>query len=218
VSDIIPVFPLNTVLFPGMWLSLHIFEDRYKQMVADCEAGDGIFGVALIREGEEVGSSADPHLVGTLARISQRTELDGGRFYLQTQGTRRFRIVRLLHDRPYLQGEIEYIDPVKTRRTSAKSLQRMREVTEVYQRYLTRIRELGGQVGEVVESALDPDFLSWLIASTLIVAPPVRQEILEIEAVDARLERERELLEEVLRQLTAQQERGGKRQFPFSMN
>ena len=65
----LPLFPLNTVLFPRMTLPLRIFEPRYRQMLADCLDGDPIFGVVLIREGKEVGETAMPHDVGTTARI-----------------------------------------------------------------------------------------------------------------------------------------------------
>ncbi|MBK7724251.1 MAG: LON peptidase substrate-binding domain-containing protein [Dehalococcoidia bacterium] len=105
-----PLFPLRTVLFPGMPLPLRIFEDRYKTMVRELLASGREFGVILIREGQEVGGGARPHRVGTLARIEDATELPGGRFAIDTRGTRRFRLQRMLRPRPYPYGEIEIID------------------------------------------------------------------------------------------------------------
>ncbi|MBF6600779.1 MAG: LON peptidase substrate-binding domain-containing protein [Dehalococcoidia bacterium] len=70
------LFPLQTVLFPGMRLPLHIFEERYKIMVRECIDEDAPFGVVLIRSGAEVGGGAIPHDVGTTARIIQVEYLD----------------------------------------------------------------------------------------------------------------------------------------------
>lgn len=106
----IPLFPLRTVLFPGMPLPLRIFEDRYKTMVSELLESKGSFGVILIREGQEVGGGAVPHKVGTLARITECEELPGGRFVLTAKGTRRFRLVQMLSPRPYPYGEIETLD------------------------------------------------------------------------------------------------------------
>ena len=68
--DEVPIFPLQTVLFPGMRLPLRIFEPRYMDMAKACLKHDGAFGVCLIREGEEVGGPAVPQAVGCLARIA----------------------------------------------------------------------------------------------------------------------------------------------------
>jgi len=77
------LFPLNTVLFPGAALNLHIFEPRYRQMIAECLDGNEAFGVVLIREGEEAGDpEVQPHDIGTTAEISEVTPLPAGRYYL----------------------------------------------------------------------------------------------------------------------------------------
>ena len=89
----IPIFLLKTVLFPGASLELRIFEPRYREMVAYClEHGLG-FGVVLIRSGEEVGENAEPHDVGTLARIARSERSDDGRYEISVTGTWRFRIL-----------------------------------------------------------------------------------------------------------------------------
>ena len=75
----LPLFPLHTVLFPGSTIPLNIFEDRYKTMINDCRATDDMFGVVLIKEGEEVGGPSIPHEVGTVAKITNMREISGGR-------------------------------------------------------------------------------------------------------------------------------------------
>ena len=87
------LFPLNTVLFPGAVLNLHVFEPRYRQMIAECLAGNEAFGVVLIREGQEAGDpEVTPHDIGTTAEIDDVTPLPAGRYYISTVGRRRFRI------------------------------------------------------------------------------------------------------------------------------
>ena len=105
----LPLFPLNTVLFPGMPLPLHIFEARYKQMIAACLDGDRLFGVVLIQNGSEsLGPLAEPHVVGCTARIMEVEPLEDGRMQITTIGEQRFRIHALKYDLPYLVGEVEF--------------------------------------------------------------------------------------------------------------
>src|SRR5690606_11558427 len=104
----IPLFPLNVVLFPGMPLPLHIFEERYKTMIADCIRENRPFGVVLIEEGSaEQGPLAKPVAIGCTAEIAQVQPLDEGRMFIMTVGRERFRIVRLEYGKPYLVGLVE---------------------------------------------------------------------------------------------------------------
>ena len=92
----LPIFPLNTVLFPGMPLSLHIFEDRYKLMIGKCLQERRAFGVVLIRQGAEaLGPLAEPNKIGCTAFISQVERLHQGRMNIGVIGQRRFRIISL---------------------------------------------------------------------------------------------------------------------------
>src|SRR5688500_15065586 len=90
-----PLFPLNTVLFPYASVQLHVFEERYREMVKDCLAYDMPFGIVLIRSGSEVGGAAEPYLVGTAVRIIKVHTYDDGSMDVQVRGERRFRIRRL---------------------------------------------------------------------------------------------------------------------------
>jgi Lon protease-like protein len=122
---LLPLFPLGTVLFPGLVLPLHIFEPRYQKLVQDLSAlPDGVakeFGVVAIRRGWEVGVpdgevSITPgdaltlYEIGCTAEVRQITELSEGGFDLMTVGRRRFRLVRIeAGAAPYLTGEIEWL-------------------------------------------------------------------------------------------------------------
>ena len=89
----LPLFPLNSVLFPGATLPLHIFEERYKLMIGRCLQSGSPFGVLLIRSGNEVGEATEPFEVGTTARIVRVQHLDEGRMNLVCLGEQRFRLL-----------------------------------------------------------------------------------------------------------------------------
>src|SRR5258708_6280420 len=112
MSQLLPLFPLGTVLFPGMVLPLHVFEERYRQMVTDLldrPEPEREFGVVAIRKGNEVGAdnARELHDIGCVARLREATRHADGRFDLVSVGTRRFRLLRTDDTLPYYQGEIE---------------------------------------------------------------------------------------------------------------
>ena len=101
-----PMFPLGSVLVPGMILPLHVFEPRYRALVRDCTAGDGEFGVVLIERGSEVGGGDARTHVGTMARIVQADEFPDGRYAVGAVGMRRIRVTSWLDDEPYPRAEV----------------------------------------------------------------------------------------------------------------
>lgn len=104
----IPLFPLNTVLFPGGQLQLRIFEPRYLDLVRECTRTGSSFGVCHILEGHEVGEPATPAAVGTLARITDFSYRDDGLLGIATEGGGRFRVLRArVRSDGLLRGEVE---------------------------------------------------------------------------------------------------------------
>ena len=97
-TKIIPIFPLDLVLFPRQALPLRIFEPRYKQLVDDCMIGDGQFGVCLIDENNSVNGWNSPKLVGTIAKISkcEDVEMDGLQLHIETLGRNSFKIKKII--------------------------------------------------------------------------------------------------------------------------
>jgi Lon protease-like protein len=89
----LPLFPLNTVLFPGGLLPLRVYETRYMDMTRECLKLDRPFGVCLIREGKEVGAPAVPEAIGSLSHIMSWDMQQLGLLQLKTQGGQRFRIL-----------------------------------------------------------------------------------------------------------------------------
>src|ERR1700737_2161793 len=105
----LPLFLLRSVLFPHMPMSLHVFEDRYQEMMRDCLGAGSSFGVVAIREGKEVGGDAVPCAVGTLARIVHVERLSDGRMNLLITGASGFGGAAPIPGRAYAQAEGEYL-------------------------------------------------------------------------------------------------------------
>ena len=136
MSERLRLFPLGTVLFPGMVLPLHIFEDRYRQMVHELLDGPEPrrFGVIAIRKGRETGIEGVSSLyeVGCTATLRQTEEHDDGRFDLITVGTQRFRLTVLDESRPYLQGDVEFLpedEGTRPRSAARRASSRSRSAT-----------------------------------------------------------------------------------------
>ncbi len=131
MSQKLPLFPLNTVLFPGAPLTLHIFEERYRLMISRCLEQQTPFGVVLIRDGEEVGQNALPHEIGTIAQITKHVRLDDGRYYLTTIGQRRFRVQYTLQRMPYIIASVAML-PEETSTTITPIAQELRAIYDQY--------------------------------------------------------------------------------------
>lgn len=180
----LPLFPLRTVLFPHATLRLHVFEDRYRRMVQDCLRADGAFGIALIRDGSEVGEAAEPYLVGTVARITKVETYDDGRMDIQVTGEGRFRIRELDDSRPYLLGRVQPVEEHPEPDADEPLVVQARDLFQaLVQRYFER-QKFAFQV--VVRP--DPRTLSFTIANLLPLEDLVKQRLLEITDTLDRLE------------------------------
>jgi Lon protease-like protein len=106
----LPLFPLNTVLFPGGILPLKVFETRYIDMVRDCMKRETPFGVVLIKSGQEIGEAAEPEDVGCMAHITDWDAPQLGVLLLRTEGGTRFRILETrVHKDQHLEGRVQII-------------------------------------------------------------------------------------------------------------
>lgn len=193
----LPLFPLRTVLFPGMSLPLRIFEERYRVMVQELLAGDRRFGVLLIREGEEVGGGAIPHGVGTTAVIEQSEELDGGRFVLTARGERRFRLLDMLPPRPYPYGEIELL-PTDYRGDEARLASALETVKATFPAYFRLALSLTDQWARGLKLPADAHDLVDFLGPWLQVDEDVKQRMLEIEPASDRVGYLAEILDDLL--------------------
>ena len=115
------LFPLNTVLFPGAVLNLHVFEERYRLMIASCLAGDHRFGVVLIARGSEVGGGDVRHDRGTMATIEVASPTPDGRYGVLARGGDRLRVHSWLDDAPYPRAlvSIDTVDRLVAEKTGS---------------------------------------------------------------------------------------------------
>ena len=203
MTTVIPIFPLNTVVFPGQQLPLHIFEPRYRQLVGDVLADDGEFGIALIRSGSETGGGATPVEVGCAVRISELQELPDGRFNLICEGTRRFRVVESLDESPYLRAAVEYL-PLPDDAADEETVELAEDVGALYRDYLGLALALDGGWQRRMKSPQDPVRLADAVAAQLDATAGRKQEILATPRLAPRLEIEQRLLRDANRSLSEQ--------------
>lgn len=169
----IPIFPLGLVLYPNEMLPLHIFEPRYKEMIAYCEATEEPFGVVFFAEGKvaHVGSTA------TIRKVVKRH--DDGRLDLIVKGKMRFRLQKLYHDKAYLQADIERFEEPDEERDAVA---RERAITQHM-----RLLELAGRT---VRSSLyqDQPCVSYVLAHNSGLNNEQKQELLETAGENERLQ------------------------------
>jgi Lon protease-like protein len=190
-----PMFPLGSVLLPGMVLPLHIFEERYRALVRDCLAADREFGVALIERGSEVGGGDIRAMAGTIAEIIQADEMPDGRWAMVAVGTRRIKVQGWLPDDPYPIAEVEDwldgppTDPLDARAAYVDRIDQLRRV-------LTLAVQLGVDVSPDVDLSADPTEGSYQIATLGPFGALDRQRLLTTPTVDERLAMLEELLDD----------------------
>ncbi|MGK5741869.1 LON peptidase substrate-binding domain-containing protein [Micromonospora sp. URMC 103] len=215
----LPVFPLGTVLFPGLVLPLHIFEERYRALVRHLvglpEGAPREFGVVAIQAGWEVtptdpggrplpgGGDVTLHEVGCTAELRQVTELADGGFDIVTVGRRRFRIADVdRRSAPYLTAEVEWLPEPGGPDETAEAL--AARVIAVFRQYLKLIRPDPDEITEQLPE--DPTVLSHLVAATAALTVDDRQRLLAVDDTAGRLRAELRLLNReaaLLRQVRA---------------
>jgi Lon protease-like protein len=179
VMERLPLFPLNTVLFPGMPIYLHIFEDRYKLMISRCIEERTPFGVVLLRSGSEVegfGPMAEAYPIGCTAHITQVQPVGDGRMNIVAIGHERFRIITEHHEEPYLSGDVEYLPlHVSSSDVLRPRAERLRVSLERYLKTLEKIENMPLGTDQLPR---DPLSLTYLAASILRLSPHEKQALL----------------------------------------
>ena len=215
MSELLPLFPLSTVLFPGALLPLHIFEPRYRLLVRRCVERARPFGVVFIRAGEEVGAPADPCAIGTEARIVGLTGLPDGRSFIVTKGERRFAIDSVISDaEPYLVARVRYLSELEGVGARAQ----IDGAVEALGAYLLAVAAATDEPGEPGFAndlkAAAPVEVAYKIAGALSIDAGERQSLLEMDTASDRLreetrilQRETDLLRDLLVRLRAHGER-----------
>jgi Lon protease-like protein len=188
----LPIFPLNVVLFPGMPLPLHIFEERYKQMIGRCLEGNRSFGVTLLRSGQAEGPGGIPHEIGTVARIVRHVRMDDGKYNLATRGTSRYQMLDGRYESGYLTARVELLDEEEL---DPRTLEVQRALVEdEFDGFLDDLTELTNTRREPIVFPDDPTAASYLVAHYLPIYNWEKQRLLEASSTDVRLAEERRIL------------------------
>jgi hypothetical protein len=208
MTEMVPLFPLGTVLYPGRPLPLHIFEPRYRQLIRDLLAGPqpGRFGVIAIRKGRETGVAGISALyqIGCTATLRRIAAYDDGRFDVVTVGSQRFRLAGLDDSRPYLQAEVELLEESTGDRATAALV--AEAVQRAFGSYVGALGQREGIETSVPELPDEPILLSYVVAGSMILDLSARQALLAEPDALHRLTAERALLAReatMLRSLTA---------------
>ena len=193
MSELLPIFPLpNVVLFPNVFLPLHIFEPRYREMVADAMAGDRLIGMVLLRPGFEGDYDGHPPVypVGCRGVMTHAERQADGRYNIVLRGLDRFRIVSEDHELPYRRATIETLHE---QALSGAELSTVREQRSKIESMLTTIVERGG--APTLPAAMSDEDLIHALAQYLDLEPLEKQALLERPGLLARARSLGELLE-----------------------
>jgi Lon protease-like protein len=194
----LPLFPLNVVLMPEMSLPLHIFEPRYREMVANCLATDARFGV-LLEPARRGGTdpSTTPVEIGTVAEIMETSRLKDGRMNIVAEGRQRFRVRERCFDRSYLHGVVEILaEPVGDEQTAPLLAA---TCSSSIKRYIQLLLKQIDQEPLDVDLPMAPVDLSYRVANIIQQlqpsAPAILQAVLEAETAEVRLQLELSIIQ-----------------------
>ncbi len=196
MDQLLALFPLNLVLFPGAALPLHIFEERYKQMIGRCISLSQPFGVVLIKEGQAEGDPAEPYDVGTTAYITNTLPADNGRMYIVAEGRQRFKIKQVIQTLPYLVANVDYLDDEVGMEQRVQA-DRLLKLYERYREAMTRATGVPQQLNDLPSDPLD---ISFQLSAQLQVPYLSKQQLLEAD-LETRLESLTAALDDEMRYL-----------------
>lgn len=183
----LPIFPLGSVVFPGVRLSLHIFEDRYRELMRhllDQPEDQPAFGIVAIREGYEVGDTGvqSAHRVGCVVHLLDVAEYDDGRYDVEVEARGRLRLDAMVSSDSFMWGQVEYLPEIDGR-DAEDAADRAHAVFEAYRGAL-RSFQLESVVTDLPTA---PAELSYVLASTAVLTMRDRQGLLEAPDAATRL-------------------------------
>lgn len=196
------MFPLGTVLLPGMALPLQVFEPRYRAMMEHLMAGDRRFGVTLIERGSEVGGGDVRTTVGTVAEVVRADPTPDGRWAVMSVGAERIRVRRWLPDDPYPRAEVEHW-PDEMSDSPERLSGHVAECTVMLRRIMALGQRLGHPTGPVPEPSDDPSVAGFQLALMAPLGTLDRQRLLEAPGPAERLALLDRLLVEMTHDLEA---------------
>ncbi len=183
----LPLFPL-TVLFPGTVLPLHIFEPRYRQMIAACQRENKPLGIVLPRPESEFMREV-PHTIGTIAEIHNLEQLEDGRYTLNAVGIKRFRILSESRDKAYISATVEPYEDIVTKEPDLESA--TQQARKMFEDYLAMLLQEANEPDVQANLPDEAEDLSYFIASFLMnIEDTQKQHFLEMTSTHQRLREE----------------------------
>jgi Lon protease-like protein len=207
VRERLPIFPLNTVVFPGVTVPLHVFEDRYRALVHHLltisDKSLRLFGIVAIREGYEVGDhgAQSVHRVGCVVQMTSVQPYPDGRFDIEVVGRQRMRLDSLDSSGAYLVGDVEVVDDDV--RTDDAALREAVRATRTFEQYCEVLAGLSDGIEVEGELPRDPTYLSYTLAATCLLPLKERQSLLEAGSTLDRLGLVRHAMNEEIRAMRA---------------
>ncbi len=193
-QTIIPIFPLGLVLLPQMSLPLHIFEDRYKQMIKACLADDRVFGVVYFSGKQFETKGCTARIIDILKRY------DDGRMDIITKGENRFSIEALIENKPYLEARVEFFDDQPPENSELEISQKLAHVCK------ERLKQINAMTGQYTDGdfrdRLDAKSVSFLAAACDGFSYQEKQRFLEMAVTVKRLQKTAQALEQLVHRLT----------------
>jgi len=190
----LPLFPLPVVLFPGVPLPLHIFEPRYREMLADIRIGNNLFGLSYFDSSTSEKDVPTIGHVGCVAEVTEEQALPDGRSNVLTIGLIRFSVEEYVEsDSPYLVARVSFFEDQEEDDEALED--RSREVAETFTRIAQAVRALNDERATLPDiSDTEPQRLSFLVAAAMEIDTEVKQELLELRSTGERLRRLRDML------------------------
>ena len=196
-AESIPLFPLQeVVLFPGGWLPLHIYEPRYRQMINDVMKTDSRFGVVMIE-----AASGEPARHGCSTVIVNAKRLQDGRINIMTVGQQRFRLVCITQEKPYIIGQVEWIDDNPSSKDLNGKVSALKEILKDVVKLSAKLSDRTIEFPDDLPT--DPLELSYWVAGSVYGLTDEQQSLLELQDTELRLEKEADILVELRKELAA---------------
>jgi Lon protease-like protein len=194
----LPLFPLPLVLFPGVPLPLHIFEERYRRMLADVRAGNNMFGLSYFDLNTATNTRPPVGHVGCAAEVVEAQLLPDGRSNILTVGLVRYRVTEYVEmGDPYLVGRVEFFEDEREDDEALNA--RARQVAELFTRIARSVRALNDDRASLPDLPdAEPERLSFLVAAAMELDAEAKQSLLELRSTAERLERISNLLSQVV--------------------
>jgi len=190
----LPIFPLSIVLFPGVPLPLHIFEQRYRQMLNDIRVSNNLFGISYFDGSTSQQEIPPAGHIGCVAEVGETQILPDGRSNILTVGVIRYQIEEYVErGDPYLVARVSFFEDEEDDNELLRNSSR--EVAETFTRIARAVRTINDERASLPDiSDTEPQQLSFLVAAAMEMDTDVKQELLEMRSTSERLRRLRDML------------------------